>query len=74
MGKYLQTIFDKEAENGKNVVVADKLLAGKTRKEASRMFFETLVCAHNTIIVLVVIFFRHLINLVSFLLPKFCRF
>nr|VDD19486.1 unnamed protein product [Brassica oleracea] len=44
VGKYLQTIFDKEAENGKNVVVvADKLLAGKTRKEASRMFFETLV-------------------------------
>ncbi|MGC8040580.1 hypothetical protein ACP3WQ_24905, partial [Salmonella enterica] len=28
---------------GKNVIVADKLLAGKTRKEASRMFFETLV-------------------------------
>ncbi|CAH2072623.1 unnamed protein product [Thlaspi arvense] len=43
VAKYLQTIFDKEAENGKNVVVADKLLAGKTRKEASRMFFETLV-------------------------------
>ncbi|CAG7891734.1 unnamed protein product [Brassica rapa] len=43
VGKYLQTIFDKEAENGKNAVVADKLLAGKTRKEASRMFFETLV-------------------------------
>ncbi|CAH8387730.1 unnamed protein product [Eruca vesicaria subsp. sativa] len=43
VAKYLQTIFEKEAENGKNVVVADKLLAGKTRKEASRMFFETLV-------------------------------
>ncbi|XP_048626369.1 sister chromatid cohesion 1 protein 4-like [Brassica napus] len=43
VAKYLQTIFDKEAENGKSVVVADKLLAGKTRKEASRMFFETLV-------------------------------
>ncbi|KAG5376745.1 hypothetical protein IGI04_041341 [Brassica rapa subsp. trilocularis] len=43
VAKYLQTIFDKEAENGKNVIVADKLLAGKTRKEASRMFFETLV-------------------------------
>lgn len=48
MAKYLQTLFDKEAENGKNVLVADKLLAGKTRKEASRMFFETLVCPkHN---------------------------
>jgi len=44
VAKYLQTLFDKEAENGKNVLVADKLLAGKTRKEASRMFFETLVC------------------------------
>ncbi|CAN6811356.1 unnamed protein product [Brassica oleracea] len=43
VAKYLQTIFDKEAEKGKSVVVADKLLAGKTRKEASRMFFETLV-------------------------------
>nr|VDC78874.1 unnamed protein product [Brassica rapa] len=43
VAKYLQTIFDKEAENGKSVVVADKLLAGKTRKEASRMFFEILV-------------------------------
>ncbi|ESQ41617.1 hypothetical protein EUTSA_v10012533mg [Eutrema salsugineum] len=43
VAKYLQTLFDKEAENGKNVIVADKLLAGKTRKEASRMFFETLV-------------------------------
>ncbi|KAF3507202.1 hypothetical protein F2Q69_00000682 [Brassica cretica] len=43
VAKYLQRIFDKEAENGKSVVVADKLLAGKTRKEASRMFFETLV-------------------------------
>ena len=50
MAKYLQTIFDKEAENGKNVIVADKLLAGKTRKEASRMFFETLVCPlHETL-------------------------
>ncbi|KAL0735761.1 hypothetical protein Bca4012_011971 [Brassica carinata] len=43
VAKYLQTIFDKESESGKNVIVADKLLAGKTRKEASRMFFETLV-------------------------------
>jgi cohesin complex subunit SCC1 len=43
VAKYLQTLFDKETENGKNVLVADKLLAGKTRKEASRMFFETLV-------------------------------
>ncbi|CAN8256114.1 unnamed protein product [Cochlearia groenlandica] len=43
VAKYLQTLFDKEAENGKNVLVADRLLTGKTRKEASRMFFETLV-------------------------------
>lgn len=49
MAKYLQTIFDKESESGKNVIVADKLLAGKTRKEASRMFFETLVCTQHDI-------------------------
>ncbi|KAJ4912163.1 Sister chromatid cohesion 1 protein 4 [Raphanus sativus] len=34
VAKYLQTVFEKEAGNGKNVVVVtDKLLAGKTRKE-----------------------------------------
>ncbi|XP_010558576.1 PREDICTED: sister chromatid cohesion 1 protein 4-like isoform X2 [Tarenaya hassleriana] len=43
VAKYLQTLFDKETESGKNVVVVENLLAGKTRKEASRMFFETLV-------------------------------
>ena len=79
VGKYLQTIFDKEAENGKNVVVvADKLLAGKTRKEASRMFFETLVCVHNTIIEEQVWSCSHFLqtldqNLVSFLLPNFLQ-
>ncbi|XP_010524341.1 PREDICTED: sister chromatid cohesion 1 protein 4-like [Tarenaya hassleriana] len=43
VARYLQTLFDKEAENGKNVLVVENLLTGKTRKEASRMFFETLV-------------------------------
>ncbi|XP_010549894.1 PREDICTED: sister chromatid cohesion 1 protein 4 [Tarenaya hassleriana] len=43
VAKYLQTLFDKEAECGKNVLLVDNLLTGKTRKEASRMFFETLV-------------------------------
>lgn len=37
-------MFDKEAEHGKKVIPINNLLAGKTRKEASRMFFETLVC------------------------------
>ncbi|PQP96353.1 sister chromatid cohesion 1 protein 4 [Prunus yedoensis var. nudiflora] len=43
VAKYLQTLFDKEAVNGKRVLGMDSLLNGKTRKEASRMFFETLV-------------------------------
>lgn len=43
VAKYLQTLFDKEAERGKKVIPMDNLLSGKTRKEASRMFFETLV-------------------------------
>ncbi|KAK3010716.1 hypothetical protein RJ639_010929 [Escallonia herrerae] len=44
VAKYLQTLFDKEAERGrKKVLPMDNLLASKTRKEASRMFFEALV-------------------------------
>ncbi|CAB4316030.1 unnamed protein product [Prunus armeniaca] len=43
VAKYLQTLFEKEAVNGKRVLGMDSLLNGKTRKEASRMFFETLV-------------------------------
>ncbi|CAK9162289.1 unnamed protein product [Ilex paraguariensis] len=43
VAKYLQTLFDNEAERGRKVVPMDNLLAGKTRKEASRMFFEALV-------------------------------
>ncbi|XP_050204858.1 sister chromatid cohesion 1 protein 4 [Mercurialis annua] len=43
VAKYLQTLFDKEAEHGRKVLLMDNLLTGKTRKEASRMFFETLV-------------------------------
>jgi cohesin complex subunit SCC1 len=44
VSKYLQTLFEKEAVHGRKVLAMDNLLAGKTRKEASRMFFETLVC------------------------------
>ncbi|XP_059435564.1 sister chromatid cohesion 1 protein 4 isoform X2 [Corylus avellana] len=43
VSKYLQTLFEKEAVHGRKVLAMDNLLAGKTRKEASRMFFETLV-------------------------------
>ncbi|KAK1562872.1 hypothetical protein Q3G72_018316 [Acer saccharum] len=43
VAKYLQTLFNREATNGRKVLAMDHLLAGKTRKEASRMFFETLV-------------------------------
>lgn len=44
VGKYLQTLFVKEAECGRKAIPVDNLLVGKTRKEASRMFFEALVC------------------------------
>ncbi|XP_031381582.1 sister chromatid cohesion 1 protein 4 isoform X1 [Punica granatum] len=43
VAKYLQTLFDKKAVRGKSTLPMDSLLAGKTRKEASRMFFESLV-------------------------------
>ncbi|XP_027349324.1 sister chromatid cohesion 1 protein 4 [Abrus precatorius] len=43
VAKYLQTMFDKEDLRGKQNLHLDNILAGKTRKEASRMFFETLV-------------------------------
>ncbi|KAH7542143.1 hypothetical protein FEM48_Zijuj02G0042000 [Ziziphus jujuba var. spinosa] len=43
VAKYLQILFDKEAVHGRKVLPMDNLIAGKTRKEASRMFFETLV-------------------------------
>ncbi|XP_057463446.1 sister chromatid cohesion 1 protein 4-like isoform X2 [Actinidia eriantha] len=43
VAKYLQVLFDKEAEHGRKVLPMDNLLVGKTRKEASRMFFEALV-------------------------------
>ncbi|KAM0947215.1 putative rad21/Rec8-like protein [Dioscorea sansibarensis] len=41
--RYLKTLFDDEFGQGREMVTADRLLVGKTRKEASRMFFETLV-------------------------------
>lgn len=47
VANYLQTLFDKEAVNGMKVLLMDNLLSGKTRKEASRMFFETLVCVSH---------------------------
>ncbi|KAI3799557.1 hypothetical protein L1987_34856 [Smallanthus sonchifolius] len=43
VAKYLQIMFDKEGECGRNTLAVNNLLVGKTRKEASRMFFETLV-------------------------------
>lgn len=44
VAKYLKTLFDEESGLGRKRVAIDHLLNGKTRKEASRMFFETLVC------------------------------
>ncbi|CAI9759277.1 unnamed protein product [Fraxinus pennsylvanica] len=43
VSKYLQTLFEKEAEYGRKSLSMDNMLIGKTRKEASRMFFEALV-------------------------------
>ncbi|XVE90698.1 hypothetical protein DITRI_Ditri20bG0097800 [Diplodiscus trichospermus] len=43
VAKYLQNLFEDEAVHGRKVLYMDSLLARKTRKEASRMFFETLV-------------------------------
>ncbi|XP_070031416.1 sister chromatid cohesion 1 protein 4 isoform X1 [Nicotiana tomentosiformis] len=43
VSKYLQTLFIKESERGRKSLSMDSLLVGKTRKEASRMFFEALV-------------------------------
>lgn len=43
VARYLKNMFDKESGRGRKSVAIDQLLAGKTRKEACRMFFETLV-------------------------------
>lgn len=43
VARYLKTLFDEESGLGRKSVAIDHLLSGKTRKEASRMFFETLV-------------------------------
>jgi len=43
VARYLKTLFDEESGLGRKNVAIDRLLNGKTRKEASRMFFETLV-------------------------------
>ncbi|KAJ0969347.1 hypothetical protein J5N97_022224 [Dioscorea zingiberensis] len=43
VAKYLKSLFDDEFGHGRKAVTMDHLLVGKTRKEASRMFFETLV-------------------------------
>ncbi|EYU39747.1 hypothetical protein MIMGU_mgv1a000514mg [Erythranthe guttata] len=43
VSKYLQTLFVKEAERGRKSLSMENLLVGKSRKEASRMFFEALV-------------------------------
>ncbi|CAM0884113.1 unnamed protein product [Alopecurus aequalis] len=43
VARYLKTLFDEDSGLGRKNVAIDRLLTGKTRKEASRMFFETLV-------------------------------
>ncbi|XP_068646879.1 sister chromatid cohesion 1 protein 4-like [Aristolochia californica] len=43
VARYLKSLFDNEDGGSRKVVPVDNLLAGKSRKEASRMFFETLV-------------------------------
>lgn len=43
VANYLQVLFEKQGQHGKKDISLESLLAGKSRKEASRMFFETLV-------------------------------
>ncbi|XP_022893062.1 sister chromatid cohesion 1 protein 4-like [Olea europaea var. sylvestris] len=43
VSKYLQVLFEEEADYGRKSLSMDNMLTGKTRKEASRMFFEALV-------------------------------
>ncbi|KAF8038406.1 hypothetical protein BT93_B1062 [Corymbia citriodora subsp. variegata] len=43
VANYFQTLFHKEVVHAKRGLVMENLLAGKTRKEASRLFFESLV-------------------------------
>jgi len=43
VARYLKNLFDQESGGRRKSVAIDHLLAGKSRKEASRMFFETLV-------------------------------
>lgn len=43
VANYLQVLFEKEDQHGKKEISLENLLTGKSRKEASRMFFETLV-------------------------------
>ncbi|KAL9233533.1 hypothetical protein vseg_008517 [Gypsophila vaccaria] len=43
VANYLQVLFVKETHQPQKIIPLQNLLAGKTRKEASRMFFETLV-------------------------------
>ncbi|XP_023546531.1 sister chromatid cohesion 1 protein 4-like isoform X1 [Cucurbita pepo subsp. pepo] len=43
VARYLQNLFDRDSVHGRKVLHMDNLLVNKTRKEASRMFFETLV-------------------------------
>lgn len=49
VARFLRSLFDDETGRGRTAVAVDQLLAGKSRKEASRMFFETLVrCRTST--------------------------
>lgn len=43
VARYLKNLFDEESGQGRTSIAVNRLLVGKTRKEASRMFFETLV-------------------------------
>jgi hypothetical protein len=43
VARYLKALFDDESGLERKSVAIDHLVRGKTRKEASRMFFETLV-------------------------------
>ncbi|KAG9137024.1 hypothetical protein Leryth_013865 [Lithospermum erythrorhizon] len=47
VANYLQSVFVKHGGNTRQTITMDNLLIGKTRKEASRMFFEALVSSYS---------------------------
>lgn len=46
VARYLKNLFEGESGRVRKSLAMDHIVAGRSRKEASRMFFETLVCQY----------------------------